>query len=90
MKHSIQYYFIIFYIAFYTSYTKLVFVLENIPSYNFFYTLLLSVNRLRTLHLRYNMQDKGKNINICKSFSLKQQWEKLVSIMRAQTKKINA
>ena len=56
MKHSLQYYFIIFYIAFYTSYTKLVFVLENIPSYNFFYTLLLSVNRLRTLHLRYNMQ----------------------------------
>ena len=56
MKHSLRYYFIIFYIAFYTSYTKLFFVLENIPSYNFFYTLLLSVNRLRTLHLRYNMQ----------------------------------
>ena len=42
---------------------------------------------LRTLQLRNNLQDKGKHINICNSFSLKQQWEKLVRIMRGQIKK---
>ena len=87
-KHLIRQYIIIFYIALYTSYLKLVFVFENIPSYIFFILLLLPVKLLQILHLKYNMQDKGKNMNICNSFSLKQQWEKLVSNYERPNKEV--